>query len=119
VSAAREVFRSPLIALRDGDARGFEWDDGGNGRCGFLVRRGEQVFAYHDRCPHTGGRLEWKPDAFLTKDRSLIMCSVHGANFRIHDGHCVAGPCFGRALEPLIVERQGDEVVVRVVAPAA
>ena len=106
------VFRAALAALADGEAKGFEWEGGGYGRCGFLVRRGGEVFAYHDRCPHAGNRLEWKPDAFLTKDRSLIMCSVHGANFRIRDGHCVAGPCLGKALERLTVAIEGDEVVV-------
>lgn len=97
----RTVFVCTLDELPEGGAKGFEWDGGGYARCGFLVRRDDQVHAYRNECPHAGNRLEWKPDAFLTKDRSLIMCSVHGANFRIHDGFCVAGPCMGRSLTAL------------------
>lgn len=99
----KTLFECALADLTDGGAKGFDWDGGGYARCGFLVRRGAEVHAYRNECPHAGNRLEWKPDAFLTKDRSLIMCSVHGANFRIDDGFCVAGPCMGRALTALEV----------------
>ena len=108
----RTVFECALRELPDGAAKGFDWDGGGYARCGFLVRRGDAVHAYRNECPHAGNRLDWKPDAFLTKDRSLIMCSVHGANFRIHDGLCVAGPCMGRALTPLEVRVGGGRVEV-------
>ncbi|RTZ74928.1 MAG: hypothetical protein DSZ00_03090, partial [Gammaproteobacteria bacterium] len=30
-----------------------------------LLRRGGQVLAYRNRCPHTGINLEWLPDQFL------------------------------------------------------
>lgn len=110
----RLVFECELESLRDGAAKGFDWDGGGYARCGFLVRQGDAVHAYRNDCPHAGNRLDWQPDAFLTKDRSLIMCSVHGANFRIHDGLCVAGPCMGRALTPLEVRIAGGKVEVSV-----
>jgi nitrite reductase/ring-hydroxylating ferredoxin subunit len=111
----RKIFECALRELADGAAKGFEWDGGGYARCGFLVRQGDAVFAYRNECPHAGNRLDWKPDAFLTKDRGLIMCSVHGANFRIHDGLCVAGPCMGRALTQLEAVVSGERVEVRVV----
>ncbi len=28
-----------------------------------------------------------------------IVCSTHGAEFRIEDGFCLRGPCAGRSLE--------------------
>ena len=108
------VFACELSELPDGGAKGFDWGGGGYARCGFLVRQGSQVHAYRNECPHAGNRLEWKPEAFLTKDRSLIMCSVHGANFRIHDGLCVAGPCMGRTLTALEVRVVGSRVEVSV-----
>jgi nitrite reductase/ring-hydroxylating ferredoxin subunit len=108
------VFTCALRDLPDGAAKGFDWDGGGYARSGFLVRQGSAVHAYRNECPHAGNRLDWKPDAFLTKDRSLIMCSVHGANFRIHDGLCVAGPCMGRALTRLEAVVAGEQVEVRV-----
>ena len=110
---SRELFRCAFAALDDGAARGFEWDGGGFGRNGFVVRCGAIVHAYLNQCPHTGGRLDWKPDAFLTRDRTLIMCSTHGANFRIDDGFCTAGPCMGMSLRPLVAQVEGDQIVVR------
>ena len=88
-----------LADIDDGAARGFEIPGGLYD--GFLVRRGDRVYAYLNTCPHQGNRLDWKPDAFLTRNRELIMCSVHGAVFEIDSGMCVGGPCVGRTLRPL------------------
>lgn len=74
-------------------------DESGHGLC--LVRRGDEVFAYWNRCPHTGGPMDWVEGRFLSADEELIQCSTHGALFRIHDGHCLAGPCAGQALVPV------------------
>ncbi len=67
---------------------------------GFLVRKGEQVRGYVDRCPHQGLPLAQKLDDYLTPDGSLIACSWHGALFRVEDGSCVGGPCAGQRLTP-------------------
>lgn len=67
---------------------------------GFVVRRGDEVFGYVDRCPHQGLPLSQKLDDYLTEDRSLIACSWHGALFRVDDGACVGGPCAGSRLSP-------------------
>lgn len=112
MSGVRVVFRCLLTDLTDGAAKGFEWEGGGYGQNGFLVRQGAQVHAYLNQCPHTGGRLDWKPDAFLTKDRGLIMCSTHGANFRIDDGFCTAGPCMGLSLRRLAARVEDGDAVV-------
>lgn len=91
-----------LEDIEDGAARGFELPGGLYD--GFVVRRGTRVYAYLNTCPHQGNPLNWKPDAFLTKNRELIMCSVHGAIFEVESGVCVGGPCVGRTLRPLSVE---------------
>ena len=78
----------------------------------FLVRRGASVRAFRNHCPHTGRFLNWKEDAFLTRDKTLIMCAGHGALFEPDAGLCVAGPCVGRALEPLPAAVEDGEVVV-------
>ena len=39
---------------------------------GFLVRRGAEVHAYVNRCPHAGHPLNLRPHEFLTPDRSLL-----------------------------------------------
>lgn len=77
---------------------------------GFLVRSGDQVRGYVDRCPHQGMPLAQKLDQYLTPDGSLINCSWHGALFRIEDGACVGGPCTGAKLTPWPVKVDGGIV---------
>ena len=79
----------------------------------FLVRRGQEVFAYRNQCPHTGGPLDWMPDEFLDLDKRHIQCATHDARFRIEDGYCLAGPCAGQALEavPVRLESGGRGVL--------
>lgn len=99
-----------LDDLDDHAARGFAIPGGLYD--GFVVRRGDRVHAYLNTCPHQGNRLDWKPDAFLTRNRELIMCSVHGAVFEIDGGMCVGGPCVGKSLRPLPVRVVDGEVWV-------
>jgi nitrite reductase/ring-hydroxylating ferredoxin subunit len=70
----------------------------------FIVRRGEEVFAYGNSCPHYRAPLDWKPDEFLSYEKDLIQCSMHSALFNIDDGICIDGPCLGQALKSLSVE---------------
>lgn len=100
-----------LAEVEDGAARGFELP--GYHLDGFLVRRGDRVYAYVNVCPHAANPLNWKPDAFLTKNRELIMCSVHGAIFEIEDGRCIGGPCVGKYLQALDAEVVDGRIVVR------
>jgi nitrite reductase/ring-hydroxylating ferredoxin subunit len=67
---------------------------------GFVVRRGDAVHGYVDRCPHMGLPLAQQLDAYLTPDGGLIACSWHGAVFEVEGGRCVGGPCAGTALAP-------------------
>jgi nitrite reductase/ring-hydroxylating ferredoxin subunit len=64
----------------------------------FVVRQGGQVHGYVNSCPHIGTPLEFRPDQFLTRDRSEILCSTHGARFELATGRCVSGPCRGKSL---------------------
>jgi len=75
-----------------------------------LIRHGAQVQAYLNECPHTGAPLDWSPGRFLTVDRKLIQCAMHGAQFRPEDGYCVAGPCAGDQLSAMPIQIV-DEVV--------
>lgn len=79
---------------------------------GFVVRSGEQVFAYQNHCQHAGHCLNWKPDSFLTKDRKNIICASHGALYDIQTGECIAGPCVGKYLTPVEVRVAGGNVIV-------
>lgn len=70
----------------------------------FLVLRHGRVYAYVNRCPHTGIGLNWQPDQFLNLEGDLVQCSMHGALFQIDNGLCIRGPCQGLALTQLAVE---------------
>jgi len=71
---------------------------------GFLVRKGDDIHAYLNRCPHAGHPLNIRPDRFLTPDRSLIVCCSHGALFEMETGFCVDGPCAGASLTRIPIE---------------
>lgn len=87
--------------IPDGDSRGFDTGADGLPARFFVVREGERVWAYINRCPHTGAPMEWQPHRFLDLTGSYIVCGVHGALFRHSDGYCLSGPCKGRSLETL------------------
>lgn len=63
-----------------------------------VVRDGDTIHAYKNRCPHNSGTLETVPDRFLDANRAYLVCSTHGARFRVSDGYCISGPCRGEGL---------------------
>lgn len=112
-----------LADLDEHGARGFKVGGGDWPLRGFVVRCGNEVRGYLNRCPHAGHPLDLIPDRFLTADRALILCSSHGALFEKDHGLCLAGPCAGEALSPLPLVVLGDLVLlageVGVTTPAA
>lgn len=106
-----------LEEIPDPGARGFSLPGARFPDEYFVVHWFGAVHAYRNVCPHAGRFLNWKPDAFLTRDLSLIMCSGHGALFEPASGNCVAGPCVGHALESLPATVEGGEVVVYATEP--
>lgn len=69
-----------------------------------LIRQGDTVFVYENSCPHNHAPMDFTPGQFLNLERDLILCTLHGALFRIDDGHCVQGPCTGKHLTPVASE---------------
>ena len=99
---------SPRILLcasdevKEGQARGVLVSDGGKRHDVILLRREDALFAYENSCPHQGTPLETFPDKFLNEDGTLLVCSTHGARFRVEDGTCVSGPCEGKRLSRVV-----------------
>ena len=79
---------------------------------GFIARRGADLRAYVNRCPHAGHPLNLRPHEFLTPDRTLVVCNSHGALFEVATGLCLAGPCEGAALTPIPVVVRGGCVLL-------
>lgn len=98
--------------LADRPCRGFRVGEGPWPLSGFVVRKGDRVHAFQNRCPHAGHPLNLRPDEFLTPDSSLIVCCSHGALFELDTGYCVDGPCAGRSLRPVPVEMVAGYVVL-------
>jgi len=95
--------------IPDRTARGF--DPRGDGEdVLFVVRRGNALYAYRDRCPHQGARMTWRRHAYLNRAGDRIVCYAHGAEFDIASGRCLLGPCLGQSLEAvdLHVTEQGE-----------
>ena len=108
-----EVAVGPLAELDDPGCREFSIGDGDWPFRGFVVRQGNDIYAYQNFCAHVGHPLNWTPDSFLTKNRDAIICASHGAMYRIESGECFAGPCKGRSLRKIDVEIREGVIYVR------
>jgi nitrite reductase/ring-hydroxylating ferredoxin subunit len=97
-----------LEEIADGHAKGFYLDNDAI----FVVRAGRQIFAYRNACPHTGGRLDWDDEDFMSESGEHILCQTHGALFRIDTGACLAGPCLGDCLASVAIALDSQDQVV-------
>ena len=105
--------------LEEHGSRAFTIGNGDWPLRGFVVRCGNEVRGYVNRCPHAGHPLDLRPHRFLTPDRALILCSSHGALFEKDAGRCLAGPCSGQQLRPVPLEVIGDVVLIAADADVA
>jgi nitrite reductase/ring-hydroxylating ferredoxin subunit len=101
-----------LGELESTGSRGFAVGEGDWPLRGFVVKSTRGVAAYVNTCPHAGHPLNFRPDRFLTSDRSLILCASHGALFTRDEGLCIAGPCPGQSLTPVPIEVVGEYVML-------
>lgn len=105
------VSLGPLDQIAPGGARNFVLQIGEAYFHGFVVRQETQVYGYVDRCPHAGMPLAQELDDYLTPQGDLIVCSWHGALFRIASGLCIGGPCGGQSLTRWPVTVKDDQIV--------
>ncbi|HSG59416.1 MAG TPA: Rieske 2Fe-2S domain-containing protein [Woeseiaceae bacterium] len=112
MTGTAEIAVGPLDELGDPGCREFTIGEGDWPFTGFVVRQGDEIFAYQNSCAHVGHPLNWMPDAFLSKDRKSIQCASHGALYEIDTGLCVKGPCVGKSLRPVQAEVRNGTVFV-------
>jgi len=87
-----------LDELDNPGARGFTFGSGSSAFNFFIVRKGDNVFAYVNECPHAFLPLNRITTKFLTLNEEKILCAAHAASFQIENGLCTGGPCAGKAL---------------------
>ncbi len=96
-------------ALTDGEATLVDLD-------GFrllVLREGDDVHAFVNRCSHFGVPLAETQAQLIQIARTSITCNVHYAKFRFSDGACLRGDCDGEGLVPVpVVVDEGGFVVV-------
>ncbi len=77
----------------------------------FAVNFHGEFYAYVNECRHVPMTMDWVENQFLTEDRCFIQCATHGALFQPDTGVCIEGPPAGKALHPIQLEWQGDQLV--------
>jgi len=77
-----------------------------------VVKKDGLLSVFVNSCPHLGVPMNMEPDRFLDSEKNFIMCSTHGALFKIDDGECVHGPCLGENLTPVNHEVRDEEVFI-------
>jgi len=95
-----------LSDLGDPEARAVDFRSGEALFSLVVVRRGEKVVAYENDCPHARQPMERPDGRVVLIERRYLVCSAHGASFRIEDGHCVGGPAKGA---PIRCQRQATK----------
>lgn len=84
--------------LVDNDAIGLDVPYGDRKIPLIVFSMNQHCMVFLNSCPHTGVRLDWRPDDFLDHSKTYFQCSMHAALFKTTDGMCVEGPCLGASL---------------------
>jgi nitrite reductase/ring-hydroxylating ferredoxin subunit len=124
--AAQRIVVADVAGLAHGQARAFVFDDGEHEGRGFVLMlreaaeggepgpEVEELVAYRNRCAHVAFDLDMGTGEFWSGKLQRIYCRTHGACYEPRTGICDRGPCVGKALEKLAVERQGQDAVVSI-----
>lgn len=81
-----------LDELPDGDAREFRFGEGRRVFSMLVVRRGGEVRAYVNACPHVWLPLTYRGASVVSADGGRLVCSNHQAEFAVEDGRALGGP---------------------------
>ena len=84
-----------------------------------LLRKGSEVHAFVNRCPHFGVPLAARQEQLLQQPLASLTCNVHYARFRWSDGLCESGECVGESLIPvaLVVSASGQVCIALATEP--
>lgn len=84
-----------------------------------LLRSGERVTAFVNRCAHFGVPLAARQEFLKFEPHVSISCNVHYARYRWADGVCDRGDCEGESLLsiPVTVDVAGRICIAQSAAP--
>jgi len=105
---------TPLGDLPDGQPTMLALDTGGGTDKPFrllLLRSGNEVKAFVNRCAHFGVPLAAKQAQLIYQPHVSITCNVHYARYRWADGSCESGECEGESLIPVPLQINAEGVV--------
>jgi len=114
LAPAQGTSLGPLAAMAEASVREFQFGEGRRVFSMLAIRRGDQVRAYVNACPHVWLPLTFRSPRVLSMDGARLVCSNHYAEFAVEDGRAIAGPVEpGCALTriPVHVDALGDVVI--------
>ena len=79
-----------------------------------VLRQGDQVHAFANRCAHFGVPLAAKAEQLISTPLKSLTCNLHYARYAWATGACEAGECDGQAL--ISVPLDHDNGVLRIAA---
>lgn len=104
------------LRLLHGQSQRFNFQRGKLPEEGFVLRWGENLYAFANSCPHWSVDLDYGTGEFYEAELDRIVCRNHGALFHPQTGFCEWGPCTGHSLERFELSTDDDDAVVQVPA---
>ena len=95
----------------DGAATPARYREGERDVAILVIRRGADLRAYVDECPHQFLPLTQRGRRVLSADGERLRCTNHGAEFAVADGRALGGPTNGCGLTPVQIEVGADGTV--------
>ena len=95
----------------DGAATPVSHHSGGREVAILVVRRGTELRACLDLCPHQYLPLTWRGPQVLSKDGQRLRCTNHGAESAVADGRGLSGPGSACGLTPVPLHLEPDGTV--------
>ncbi len=99
-----------LRELPDGGAAFWSCGEGKESFRLIVLRSGDAVFGYVNRCAHFGVPLAEKIEQLIFKPHQSLSCNVHYARYGWQDGGCQSGDCDGEGLLRVPLDLWGSEV---------
>src|SRR5688500_5718463 len=104
----------PLSGIADCSVHEFQFGEGRRVFSMLAIRRGDDVKAYVNACPHVWLPLTFRSPRLLSEDGERLTCSNHLAEFAVDDGRALSGPVepgCGLIRVPVHVDARGEVVI--------